>query len=128
MYTILQKKRVRRIARSFLREVGLPPNKAGFPLMVELISIVAEYPDKISPLAPLMESCCKDLNIHYYYNTTFHRIKDAISIIYSRCSPEKLDEHFASCTDPKAGHMTVAEFIATAAAIVNDRTIKVRDT
>lgn len=125
-FSYTQKKRARRLAASFLKEIGTPARMAGFTVLQEAIAVVAEYPDRIRPLDGLLKSVAETLHQGYVYNRFFDRCDDTIAKAMKRCKPEKAEEYFGATILPEKGAPTVSDFIAEAAGVIRSRTIKMR--
>ena len=126
-FSVTQKKRARRQALAFLKEVGIPANLKGFRPLAESIAISAEFPDRANSLDNIMSAACKNLNMGYAYKPIFNNIDACITKCFKRCSQAKLDEYFGTVLDPEKGSLSVHEFICTAAYIVHDKTVRMRE-
>lgn len=126
-FTVTQKKRARRLSKAFLKELGCPANLKGFPVLSECIAQVAEFPERINPLKLLLENVYKDMHMGYNYPTAFQNISACICTVFRRCSQEKLAEHFGCVISPEKGSLSCAEFIATSALEIHDKTLRMRE-
>ena len=126
-FTVTQRKRARRLAKSLLKEVGIPASLKGYAPLAECIAIVSEYPEKIENFCALSAQAYKTLNMGFNYDSAYHCFDRCISTCFKRCSQEKLIEHFGCTLNPETGSLTAREFVATAGVIVHDKTLRMRE-
>lgn len=126
-FTPTQRKRARRQARAFLKDIGVPASLKGFLILSEAIAIVAEYPDRGEVLATLFLDVCTRLKQDITYNACWRNCEKCILTAFKRCPQQKLEEYFGSVVDPEKGIITVGEFVGTAGMIIHDIIIKMRE-